>query len=282
LIRRLTVLLPIAALCACARLVSSATTGLTDDLATAIRSHDDPETVREGAPAYLLMADGLIARSPDDSRMLLSAASLYGSYATAFVEDPVRARRLAARALEYGERALCVDLKKLCAARNEPYESFTSELAGIGRDGVPTLFGFAAAWAGWVQVNSDDWKAIAEIPKIEAAMQRVLELDESYERGGAHLYLGVLSTLRPASMGGRPEEGRAHFERALELSDGRDLMVQVLFAESYGRLVFDRELHDELLQQVLAADPREPGLTLSNTLAQERAQALLASGNDYF
>jgi hypothetical protein len=110
----------------------------------------------------------------------------------------------------------------------------------------------------------------------------VLELDESYERGGAHLYLGVLSTLRPASMGGKPEEGRAHFERALELSDGRDLMVQVLFAESYGRLVFDRELHDELLQQVLAADPREPGLTLSNTLAQERAQALLASGNDYF
>ena len=39
---------------------------------------------------------------------------------------------------------------------------------------------------------SDKVSAIAGIPKIEAAMQRVVELDEFHDDGGAHLYLGAL------------------------------------------------------------------------------------------
>ena len=53
-------------------------------------------------------------------------------------------------------------------------------------------------------------------------------------------------------------------------------------AEHYARLLFDQELHDRLLAEVLAADPREPGFTLMNVLAQERAKALVESGKDYF
>ena len=39
---------------------------------------------------------------------------------------------------------------------------------------------------------------------------------------------------------------------------------------------------DRLLQEVLAADPRAPGLTLGNTLAQEQARQLLDGADDYF
>jgi len=46
--------------------------------------------------------------------------------------------------------------------------------------------------------------------------------------------------------------------------------------------VFNQELHDKLLNDVLAADPKAPGLTLVNTLAQDRARALLVSGKEYF
>ena len=59
-------------------------------------------------------------------------------------------------------------------------------------------------------------------------------------------------------------------------------MAKVLFAEQYARLVFDRELHDELLGQVIAANAKVPGMTLMNTLAQEQARQLLESANDYF
>ena len=58
--------------------------------------------------------------------------------------------------------------------------------------------------------------------------------------------------------------------------------AKTLMAEYYARLVFDQALHDRLLSEVLAADPAEPGFTLTNVLAQERAKALVDSGKDYF
>ena len=59
-------------------------------------------------------------------------------------------------------------------------------------------------------------------------------------------------------------------------------MAKVLYAERYARMLYDRELHDRLLTEVLAADPYVPGLVLQNTLAQERALALMASADAYF
>ena len=44
--------------------------------------------------------------------------------------------------------------------------------------------------------------------------------------------------------------------------------------------MFNKELHDRLLNEVIAADPNHPGLTLSNTLAQEKARVLL--NEEYF
>jgi len=72
------------------------------------------------------------------------------------------------------------------------------------------------------------------------------------------------------------------FERVIELSDGRNLTAKVLLARSYARLVFDRDLHDRLCREVIDADPVAPGLTLTNTMAQEEARALLGSSEDYF
>ena len=74
----------------------------------------------------------------------------------------------------------------------------------------------------------------------------------------------------------------AWFERAVALSEGRNLLARVLFAEHYARLVFDRELHDEQLRQVLDAEPDVPDLTLQNTYAKEQAQQLLDGADDYF
>ncbi len=113
-------------------------------------------------------------------------------------------------------------------------------------------------------------------------MRRVLALDETWRDGQAHLYLGKLTTLLPAALGGKPEEGREHFERAMSLSGNRNLMAGVMFARSYARLVFDRPLHDRLLKEVLEADPDKPGYLLINVLARREARQLLESADDYF
>jgi hypothetical protein len=113
-------------------------------------------------------------------------------------------------------------------------------------------------------------------------MAQVVALDERYDYGGGHLYLGVFETLLPPALGGRPEIGREHFERAVSISEGRQLLTKVLYAERYARLVFDRDLHDRLLEEVMAADPMVPGLTLMNVMAQQQAAQLLDSADEYF
>lgn len=280
---RFAVLLPLVlALAGCAALMRPASNRLAENLTSSILNQNDVETVRDGAPAYLLAVDGLIEGDPGNAALLLTGARLYGAYASAFVEDEARARRLWDRALGYARRALCSQSPEPCDALERPFDEFVTSLEAVDRSDVAALYGFGVAWAGWVQAHSEDWGAVAEIPKIEALMQRVLDLDEPYDNGGAHLYLGVLLTQRPASLGGRPEQGREHFERAVALSQGRNLMAKVLYARYYARLVFDRPLHDRLLGEVLAADPQTPGLTLGNTLAREEARELLDEADEYF
>ncbi|MFT5929112.1 MAG: hypothetical protein ACI805_002241, partial [Candidatus Azotimanducaceae bacterium] len=65
-------------------------------------------------------------------------------------------------------------------------------------------------------------------------------------------------------------------------SEGKFLMTKVIYAQNYARLVFDKALHDRLLNEVLAADPIAPDMTLTNMVAREQAKALLADSDDYF
>jgi len=276
----------IAASCApalgCSMMVSSATTSLAENVSAAVLDQEDAFLVRDGAPAYLIAIDGLIEGDPQNETLLLAGARLYSAYSSAFVSEPVRAKRLTTRAKRYGWRAMCARSQAVCDASGGSFDDFQLALAETDVDDLPALYGYGSAWATWVQTNSADWNAIADLPKVQALMERIVELDGSYEEGGAHLYLGVLYTLRPESLGGRPDLGREHFELAIRDSDGRNLMAKVLFARQYSRLVFDRELHDMLLVEVIEADPVERGYTLSNVMAQEMARELLAESDEYF
>ena len=275
-------LIMLGALSGCASLVSSATSQMADNITFAILNQDDPATVRTGAPAYLLMIDGLIEGDPENENILLAGARLYGSYATAFVDDEERAGRLAGKALAYAERALCLELEGVCTARGEKLDRFVASLDETGGKQLDLLYAYGVAWAGWVQVNSSDWNAVADLSKVTALFERCLELDESHDDGGAHLYLGVIKSLLPASLGGKPEVARKHFERALEISGDRNLMVRVLMAKHYARNVFDRELHDELLTTVKRAEADYSGYRLINSLAKLEADQLLAESEEFF
>lgn len=270
------------ALGACSSIANKASQRLSDSLSAGILDQDDVATARDGIPSWLLLVDGLIQGDPKNESLLLAGSKLYGAYAGGFVDDADRARRLSARSFDYARRAACVRRAGLCAQIDAPFEAFNAEVAKLGADDVPMAYALASAWAARIQANSDDWKAIADIPKVQALLDHTVALRPDFQNGEPYMYLGVLATLRPASLGGKPEEGKADFEKALALSGGKNQMVRVLYAERYARLVFDQELHDRLLNEVIAADPHAPGLTLVNVLAQARAKKLLASGKDFF
>ena len=253
---------------------------MTDDLSRAVLDHPDPQTVRQGIPAYLLLLDSLLLDDPTDKKLLSSAASLYALNSSLAAADPVQRRRQAERAWLYGRRLIesrgAEPLSALAA------DDFAAALARFGKRDVPRLYAFGVAWLARLQANEEDPAALADLPKVEALFARLVELDEGYQQGGSQLYLGVLRLLRPPALGGVPEQGRAHLERALELSGGRNLTAKVELARRYARMLYDRELHDRLLNEVLATDPTAEGLTLFNVTAQEEARVLLASADDYF
>lgn len=252
------------------------------NLSSAMMDNNDPATVEAGAASYLLLLDALVRQEPDSVAFRQAAASLNSAYAGAFVKDPARASAMTEKALAYALDALCLEHDDMCGVREMPVDVLKKRLELLDSEDVPLLYTAGSAWAGWIQSHSEDWNAVADMPRIEALMTRVVALDEAYQNGAAHLYLGGLATVLPPALGGRPEVGKAHFERAIALSEGHNLLAKVLYAKNYARGIFDRELHDRLLGEVLAADPRYPGWTLSNVLARQEAELLLKSADEYF
>jgi len=255
---------------------------MAENLSYAILNNNDLATVETGAPAYLLMIDSQLHADPENEVLLRSAATIYTAYTDVFVKDKDRAKKLTNKALDYALRSICVRRSNICSFRQSSFQEFKNVMPTLNVKDVPVLFALGSAWAAWIQAHREDWNAIAEISRVEVLMQRVIELDEFYQNGAAHLYLGVLATFLPAPMGGKPDVGRQHFERVLEISNNKNLMAKVIYAQQYARLVFDRGLHDRLLTEVLNAEPDVPGYALGNTLAQQRARELLDSADEYF
>lgn len=275
-------LFAVACLQGCAAIGGAAAFGFADGLSAAILDADDPELVREGTPAYLILLDALIKGDPDNPRYLGAGAQLYAAYGIAFVEDAERARSLTARARDYGARAACAADRKACGLDEFEYERYAVVVDGLDEDSGPALYSYCVGSLAYIRAHSGDWAAIAALPKVEHALQALLAMPETPNAADVNMYLGILNTLRPEALGGRPEQGRAYFERAIELGGGQDLSAKVEYARGYARLVYDRELHDRLLNEVVAAPARAEGRTLFNKLAQQQARDLLASADDYF
>ena len=65
--------------------ITTATQQLATNVSAALANQNDPALVRDGAPAHLLLLEGLLEGDPENEGLLLAAARMYGAYATLFV-----------------------------------------------------------------------------------------------------------------------------------------------------------------------------------------------------
>ena len=270
-------------LSACAQLVEKPLMSFSENLTAAVLDQNDPELVREGAPTFLLLMDGLIRQSPENPALRGAAAQLYSLYNAAFIEDVERSKKLADSAFSHGSQAYCLMAKiKDCDLNKVDFDVFEQSIAKSKSKDIDALSALSTSWLIWIRSNSDDWSAIAQLPKAELALNRIVELDGDYGEGTAKMYLGIVNSIRPPALGGKPELAKKYFEEAIAISNGKNLAVKVEYASSYARTLYERELHDQLLNEVLATETVAPGFTMSNTMAKEEAKRLLASADDYF
>lgn len=266
----------------CSILLSSVATGLSDNLAAAILNQDDPELVRAGAPSFLLMLDSFIEGSPGDPDILAAGATMYATYGAVFADDAIRASRLTSRARRYALTAMCETYKPSCRWPDATFDEFVASLDGIGPRHADLLYTYGFASLAFLRAHSSDWNSLAELPQIEALFSHYLDISGDEVNGSVYTFMGILLTLRPPALGGEPERAREYFERAIAETNGNDLNAKVEFARGYAKLLYERELHDQLLNEVINADPYKDGFVLSNVMAQEEAATLLAEADDYF
>ncbi|MDY0022416.1 TRAP transporter TatT component family protein, partial [Arenimonas caeni] len=166
--RLLAALLVACLLAGCAAVIGRAGDRFADQLGAAVYDSNDPATVRDGLPAYLLLVDAMVqGQSPGKARnapLLFAAAGLNGAYAGSFTEgDAERARRLADKAMDYARRGTCLQDAALCAAIDGPVEPFQAAVARAPAAQVDGLYALGSAWATRIQANSEDWGAIADL-----------------------------------------------------------------------------------------------------------------------
>lgn len=266
----------------CASLMSSAASGLADSVSNSVLNQDDPQTAKAALPTFMVLLDGMVRDNPTDPGLLSSGATLYASYGAIFADDPVRASRLTTHARGYALKAMCEVYTPSCGWPDTTYDEFVASLDGVGPKQAEYLYTYGFVSLVYLRAHSDDWNSLAELPKIEALLDHYMDISGDEVNSAVYTYMGVLLTLRPPALGGQPEKAREYFEKAIAATGGKDLGVKVEYARGYARLLYERELHDRLLNEVLAADPYQDGYVLSNILAREQAASLLADADDYF
>ncbi len=275
-------IIPIVFLLSLSGCSSMITERFANNLGNAILSQTDPEVAAASIPTFMVMMDSLVLDAPKNPAILSASANLNGAYASLFASSNAQAKQLTEKSLQQARTAICTETAAICSRNNLSLEQFKEILASIDEANIDLLYALGTAWAGWIQSHRDDWDALAQVPKVEAVMNRVVELDEQFEWGRGHLYLAVINSQLPPALGGKPGIGRMHFEKAIEISEGQDLIAKVEFARQYARLMFDQELHDQLLNEVIETKTTVITLNLSNAVAKQQAKQLLNTSKEYF
>lgn len=264
----------------------------------AIEEEEDVAYANQASLASLKTLEAMQRSNPNDSTTLFLLTKSFGAYTFAFVENDIleakgnneafeklateRAKRFYGRGKKFGVLLLSKNkaFKKTVVG---PLDDFKAALNKFHKKDVPDLFWTAFNWGNLINFSKDSPEAIVELPKVEAIMRRVIELDDTYNYSGPHLFLGAFYASRPPMLGGQPEEAKKEFELAIEQTAGKYYMAKVLYAQFYAVQTQNKGLFESLLKEVANADPAiMPNQRLANELAIRRAQILLQKEKLFF
>ncbi len=269
--------------CSSNRLIVKSMEPVMDKMNIAVNMNPDVDMVRDALPATLIQLDGFIEAAPEE-KLLLKAAEAYFGYSFAFVEDvdKKRAGLLYMKARNYALQALLGD-KSFGRFLDKTPEEFKKNLNSYGKGDVPALHWIANCWMAWAAQNINNPQVLMDVPKIEATLLRVIELDETFYYGGSHAALGAFYASRSKTIGGDPDKAKHHFDRAFSISDSKIFFFYLLYAQYYAYQIQDRELFEKTLNDVMSKPVGYfPEKNFANEVAKRKARLLLEKIDDYF
>ncbi len=262
--------------CSFDQILVRASTPMIEGGINALNRETDLELAEDSIPTNIQLLEGMISMDPDNAKLHTYAAQAYYGLAFGFNEDlrQERASSFYIRGLSHGITAL-----ELMGAHNikvGTFADFEQQINTLTADNIAAMFWTASNWAKWIDLHRDSAESLAQLPRPTAMMQRVLELEEDYYYGGAHMFFGVYYGSRAPALGGNFKKSREHFDRAREITHNKLLMPDLLQAQYLARQQLDHDDFDKRLNKVLnAPDDLYPELALLNQIAKRKAARLL-------
>jgi hypothetical protein len=257
----------------------------------------DVDLMRAAIPGQLTMLESFLYVDPENPKLLFFSARGYCDYSYGFLEDDLETLELGGRFAEadhltrrLGNLYLrCRDyaLRLLGKSWEKDFhkniQAFEKRVKNASKSDVPGMFYVARGMGSAIQMMQEDMEMVAYLPVVKLLFERCVQLDEKYMFAGGHMALGGLNASIPEAFGGNTQVAKKHFDRAIELTQGKLLMFKVLYATMYAKTVQDRTLFHSTLEQVLGTPTNTwPEYRLANELAHIRARRYLAQEGEWF
>ena len=285
--------------CSLTKLTVGRTVIVYSQAGAALQREADLTLIEASVRGNLKTFEGMLEIVPENPTLLIMTSRAFSSYA-GFIEDKMEdaeiagdsatAAELRSQAIDYYGRARRYALKVLAQSNKSFTQAptvensvFESALRKLKKKQVEPLFWASYAWARGISLQKDDAMQVIDLPRVEMMMRRVLELDETFYYGGAHLFFTVYYGDRAPSIGGEPEKAIEHIKHVDRINQERFLLSKFYLARYYAYPKQDAALYKQALQEVLDA-PMDvyPGHEAATAIAKSRAKRWLAQADVLF
>ena len=269
-----------------------------------LQMESDYELAARAIPGALKTIEGFWVVSPDNVNFLNILMEGYCQYGTGFVEDEVEQAEIRKDfdAVEYHQaRATkmfirCMNYALLRLGKKWKEELFGSDeqvraiLARAGKSQRIPLMWVAVGLASAINNNKDRVEMMGYLDTAKLILARLVEIDEKYgppknkvHAALPHVALGMAYTGLDKSLGGDPAKADEHFQKAIEITEGKFLLAHVLRARRVAFRNKDRQMFHDTLVKVLETPPSIwPEQRLANEIAHRRARRYLKQEKELF
>jgi tetratricopeptide (TPR) repeat protein len=264
----------------------------------------DWELAARAIPASLKTVEGIYVVRPDKTALVDILMEGYCQYASGFVEDEVEQAEIArdveladyhrARATKMYVRCLNYALLRLGGSWKDDLfgsdEQVAALLAKAGKGQRTPLLWAAVGLASSINMNKDRPEMLGYIDTAKAMLRRVLEIDDKHGppkdpimAALPHIGMGMAFTGTAPALGGNPDAAETHFQRAIELTDGKFLLAKVYYARRvHFRKGDQAKFHAELVKVLETSPSIWPEQRLANEIAHRRARRYLKQEKELF
>lgn len=270
------------------------------------------KTIKKGIPAFMEEDDLALAKTslesnikllevlyksnPENKNINVILSEAYFAYAFTFVDidylketnynkkqiKKKRAIKMYKRGLKYGLNALfltCCNIEK--AIKTNDLELLKRQIAKVKDEEL--IFWATFNWAMLINLNMSSVETIADLPKLNILLDRLVEMNENYFYSAPLTLKSTMLCATPKMFGGKPNEGIKLMEKALKNSERSFLVSQLMYLEHCIPQVQDKAKFRKLSKEIQNKKIDEPkDLRLINKSVKTKLPYIKNKVNELF